>query len=140
MKGVSAIIAIILILMIVVALTSLTWTWFTGIFGGLQSSATNATSSATTTVNMEVRLEAARYYPGVGVNATMRNTGTMNVNLSKLGMYVDGSLSTYSPNSGNLAPDMTTTITVTNTTAACDYKVLKITLETGFEDYRTIKC
>jgi flagellin-like protein len=140
MRGVSAIIAIILILMIVVALAALAYTWFTGIFGSLTTSATNATATATTAMGMQVRIEAAKSY-GSSVNATIRNTGTVNVDISKLGVYVDGSLCpNYAPNTSTITPGLTKTINITNTTAACPNKVLKITIESGFEDYKTIIC
>ena len=140
MKGVSAIIAIILILMIVVALAALAYTWFTGIFGSLTTSASNATSTATTAMGMQVRIEVARFYPSISVNATLRNTGTVNIDMGKLGIYVDGSSSTYVPNSGILYPGLTATINITNSTAACNNKILKVTLESGLEDYKTITC
>ena len=141
MKGVSAIIAIILILMIVVALTALSYTWLTGVLGGLTASTNNATTNAMTTQNTKMRIEAVKYYPGIGVNTTIRNIGTMNIDISKLGIYVDGSLCpAYNPNSGTLGPGLTKSINIVNTTAACYYKVLKITLETGFEDYKYITC
>lgn len=144
MKGISAIIAMVLILMIVVALTGLAYTWFTGIFGSLTTSATNATTTATTAMGMQVRIEAAKINSttaGKGVNATIRNIGTVDIDVSKLGVYIDGSLcSTYNPNTGKLTPSLTATLQITNTTAACTNKVLKITLESGFEDYKTITC
>jgi len=145
MKGVSAIIAIILILMIVVALAALAYTWFTGIFASLTTSATNATATATTAMGMQIRIEAAKFYdtPYNHVNATIRNTGTIEIDPSKFGVYIDGSLSPdyeyYPP--GKISPGSTTTIMVNNTTsAACPNKVLKITIESGLEDYKTITC
>jgi FlaG/FlaF family flagellin (archaellin) len=141
MKGVSAVIAIILILMIVVALTALAYTWFREIFGGLTVSANNATSTATTSLSMKMRIDVVKYYPGFGVNATIRNIGTVDIDMSKLGIYIDGSYCpVYAPSSGKLTPGLTNTIKITNTTAACYYKVLKVSLETGFEDYKTITC
>ncbi len=141
MKGVSAIIAIILILMIVVALAALAYTWFTGIFAGLTTSVTNATTTATTAMGMQIRIEAARFYPNTFVNATIRNTGTVDFNVGRLGIYIDGDLEpTYEPDTGTIAPGDTITINITNTTAACPNKVLKISIETGLEDYKTITC
>lgn len=140
MKGVSAIIAIILIVMIVVALAALAYTWFTSIFSSLTTSATNATSKATTSMGMQIRIEAAKSY-GTYVNSTFRNIGTVNINMGKLGVYIDGSLCpSYDPPTGTLSPGNTLTINITNTTAACPNKVLKITVESGFSDYTTITC
>jgi len=142
MKGISAIIAIILILMIVVALAALAYTWFTGIFASLTRSASNATTTATTAMGMQIRIEAAKYYPGVGVNATIRNTGTIDIDPNKFGVYIDGSLhTTYdSEPSTKMSAGDTVTINMTNNTDACPNKVLKVSIETGLEDYKTITC
>jgi FlaG/FlaF family flagellin (archaellin) len=141
MKGVSAIIAIILILMIVVALSALAYTWFSGIFTSLTTTTSNATSQATTAMAMQFRIEAAKFYGGSSTNATIRNIGTVNFDAGKLGIYIDGMLSSYVPNATNmLNPGQTITLNITNGTAACPNKILKITLESGLEDSRTISC
>ncbi len=144
MKGVSAIIAIILILMIVVALAALTYTWFTGIFGSLTTSASNATTTATTALGMKFEIERAKFYdtPYNHVNATIRNKGTLDIDPSKFGIYIDGSLSPeYTYPYSKISPADSIDILINNTTsAACSNKVLKITIETGLEDYKTISC
>jgi archaellum component FlaF (FlaF/FlaG flagellin family) len=145
MKGVSAIIAIILILMIVVALSALAYTWFSGIFTSLTTTTSNATSQATTAMAMQFRIEAAKSYGGGGgtgsVNATIRNIGTVNFDVGKLGIYIDGMLSSYVPiASYALPPGQVITLNITNATAACPNKVLAITLESGLQDSRTISC
>jgi len=144
MKGVSAIIAIILILMIVIALAALAYTWFSGIFSTLTNSATNATTTATTAMGMQIQIEAAKYYTGGpgSVNTTIRNTGTVDFDTTRLAIYIDGSLCpTYAAvPSGKIPVGSTTTINITNTTNACPNKALKITLESGLEDYKTITC
>jgi len=139
MKGVSAIIAIILLVMISVSLAGLAWVWFFSVSNTLKNTAANATNTATSIVSMEARIEAARFYPTKWVNASFRNIGTVNISLAKLGVFIDGVLSTYSPNTGMLSPGNVETINITNTTQACG-KVLKITFENGFEDYRTVTC
>jgi len=142
MKGVSAIIAIILILMIVVALAALAYTWFSGIFTSLTTTTSNATSQATTAMAMQFRIEAAKYYPNSWVNATIRNIGTVNFDVGKLGVYIDGMLSSYVPIATMLNPGQVITLNITNATPtqACPNKILKITLESGLEDSRTISC
>ena len=142
MKGVSEIISIILIVMIVVSLAGVTWTWYNGIVTTVTEANTNATSTATSALGTQMRIEAARYDSVKRlVNVTMRNIGTVDIDLSKLGTYVDGSFcATYTPNTGRLTPGDTRSIGITNTTAACKNKVVKITLDSGFEDYRTISC
>lgn len=142
MKGVSEIISIILIVMIVVSLAGVTWTWYNGIVGTVTEANTNATSTATSALGTQMRIEAARYDAARRyVNVTIRNIGTVDIDLSKLGNYVDGSYcTTYTPNAGRVTPGETRTIGITNRTPACNNKIVKITLESGFEDYRTISC
>jgi archaellum component FlaF (FlaF/FlaG flagellin family) len=142
MKGVSAIIAIILILMIVVALSALAYTWFSGIFSSLTTTTSNATSQATTAMAMQFRIETAKWYTPKWVNATLRNIGTVNFDIGKLAVYVDGVLSIYAPNATGtyLTPGQTITINITNATAACPNEVLSISLESGLQDSRTISC
>ena len=140
MKGVSAIISIILLVMISVSLASLSWLWFFGITNNLQNSATILTQKATTNVGLEARIEIAQFYSPKWVNATIRNTGTVNIDLSKLGVFVNGVLSTYIPNTGTISPGSTVTVNITNATLACTGKTLEISFESGFEDYETIIC
>jgi FlaG/FlaF family flagellin (archaellin) len=145
MKGVSAIIAIILILMIVVALSALAYTWFSGIFSNLTNTASNATNTATNAMGMQINIEAAKYYGAapIGVNATIRNTGTINIDSTKVSTYIDGVLSTVNTGgitpTGPIAPGATATFNIAATAASCN-KQVKITLESGLEDYRTISC
>ena len=141
MKGVSAIIAIVLLVMISVSLAGLAWVWFFGISNLLTNSATNATEEATARMGMQARLETARFYAPTYVNATIRNTGTVDINLTRLGIFIDGFLTTtYTPNTGKIAPGEISTINITNATPACTDKVLKITFPNGVEDYKTISC
>ncbi len=141
MKGVSAIIAIILLVMISVSLAGLAWLWFFEITNTLENSVTNATESATSRIGTQGRIGVARFYPSTWVNATIRNIGTVDIDLSKLGIFIDGVLSTtYTPNTGKLTPGSTITINITNTTAACTDKILKISFPSSIEDYKTISC
>lgn len=142
MKGVSAIISIILIVMIVVALAGMTYTWFKGLVGTVAQSAENATSSATTSLGMSIQIIANSVsYSSNKVNVTFRNTGTVNINLAKIGALINNTYCpTYSPNTGIMAPGAVQIISITNATAACPNKVLRLTTESGYEDYMTIAC
>ncbi len=131
--------------MIVVSLIGLTYTWFFGLISHLQDTTSNATATATTKLGMKANIEVAKFYPGAYplnyVNATIRNSGTMNLDIGKLGVYINGVFCpTYVPNSGKISPGYTATISITNATPACPDKVLKVTIESGLEDYKTITC
>jgi hypothetical protein len=97
-------------------------------------------------MTMKFRIEAAKYYTGGWVNATIRNIGTLKFDVGKLGAYVDEPVgetpSVYSPNTtGNyLIPGQTININITNGTAACPNKTLIIVLESGLEESKTISC
>jgi flagellin-like protein len=95
-KGVSSVIAIILILMIVIALAALAYTWFSGIFASLTSTAGSAVTSTTTAMATQFRIEAARKDASNNVNILIRNIGTQSFNASKdiVGVYIDNSLRT----------------------------------------------
>jgi flagellin-like protein len=141
MKGISAIISIILLVMISVSLAGLAWVWFFNISNNLMTSATSATQAATNKIGIKARIEVAQFYSPNWVNATIRNIGTVNIDMAKLGIFVDSVLSTvYNPNTGMLTPGSTVTINITNATPACTGKVLEISFESGFEDYETIAC
>jgi flagellin-like protein len=140
MKGISAIISVILLVMISISLAGLAWVWFFNISNTLTTSATNETQAATNKLGMKAKIEVAQFYSANWVNATIRNIGTVNIDIAKLGIFVDGVLSTYNPNTGILAPGSTITINITNATPACTGKVLEISFENGFEDYETIAC
>jgi len=140
MKGVSTIIAVVLILMIVVSLAALTFTWFTGIIDILTNTASNASSQATCSMAMKIEIENARYFSGDSINSTIRNTGTIDVDISKLAFYIDGVPSSFTPSTGKLSPGSIGNFNITNITPACQNKVIKVTHECGGEDYRTISC
>jgi archaellum component FlaF (FlaF/FlaG flagellin family) len=134
--------------MIVIALAALAYTWFSGIFASLTSTAGSAVTSTTTAMATQFRIEAARYGGSVatGVNATIRNTGTQSFNVSKSVAYVGGAYSPilgFSP-PGTLAAGGTAVIyNIANQTIACPTTgstTLTITIETGLTDSRAITC
>lgn len=142
MRGISTIIAIILILMIVVALAALTWTWFNTIFASLTASAESAVEGTTTTMGTDFTIENAKYLDST-VNATIRNTGTQNFNVSKSSAYIDGDYYSIDFDPGDiLTPGDTSIIFHQNTTeipGVCG-AVLKIVIETGLLKTTTIAC
>jgi len=92
MKGVSEIIAIILILMIVVALAALAYTWFSGIFTSLTTTTGNATSSASSAMTTNFRIEIAKNVtPGSCYNATVtiRCLGNTPIDVTAMSAYVN---------------------------------------------------
>ena len=140
MKGVSAIIAIVLLVMITISLAGLAWLWIFNLSTVLENTVTNTTRRATENMGMQARIQVARFYPIRWVNATILNTGTVDIDLSKLGIFIDDVLTiNYVPNTSKIMPGGMETINITNTTAACN-KVLRITFPSGVDDYKTISC
>jgi flagellin-like protein len=95
MKGVSEIIAIILILMIVIALAALAYTWFSGIFASMTTTAGTNIQNTANTMNIQFVIDAASCNTGpcaVGstVSITVRNTGQPHFNASQTSFYIDG--------------------------------------------------
>ncbi|OGI12204.1 hypothetical protein A3K64_02635 [Candidatus Micrarchaeota archaeon RBG_16_36_9] len=140
MKGVSAIIAIVLLVMITISLAGLAWLWIFNLSTVLENTVTNTTRRATENMGMQARIQVARFYPIRWVNATILNTGTVDIDLSKLGIFIDDVLTiNYVPNTSKIMPGGMETINITNTTPACN-KVLRITFPSGVDDYKTISC
>jgi hypothetical protein len=129
--------------MIVIALAALAYTWFSGIFASLTSTAGSAVTTTTTAMATQFRIEAAKFYTGGWVNATIRNIGTQKFSNNTLGAYVSGTWSTInavSP-SGDVDTGKTVTLNISNGTAAClpsGGATLSITIGTGLTDSRTI--
>ena len=150
MKGVSSVIAIILILMIVIALAALAYTWFSGIFATMTQQAGTAVTTTTGAMGTRFKIEAARNIssgPLWYVNITIRNIGTVNINLSLLTAYVDGAnvpviYSAIPPPYPILTPQSASgqiPINTTNVGNPCD-KILMLTIATGLSDSRKISC
>jgi len=146
MKGVSNIIEIILILMIVVAIVALAYSWFSGLFGDIMKIVAAALTRSTTVMSTRFKMETAMFNITSGkINAVIRNTGSQSFNASaeRLAAYIEETNSPidsvdigspYILTSGNLAK-----VTVSNNTDCCN-KDLRITIETGLADSKTIGC
>jgi len=144
MRGVSTIIAIILILMIVVALAALTWTWFNSVISILFASAEGSIEDTSTTMGTDFIIENAKFFdlPSDHVNATIRNRGSQNFNISKSSVYIDGEYSDiggFEPPNILTPGDRSIIYNIINTTPACG-AVLKIVIETGLSKTLTISC
>jgi len=166
MKGVSSIIAIILILMIVIALSALAYTWFSGIFASLTSTAGTAVTTTTGEMATQFRIESAVKVGASYTEITIRNIGTQNINASagtgwQIAIYIDGNQQTgfsgsvpvncincvtgagTSCTSGSgciILPQGAATYRPTTTAPTCGTSVVKVTIGAGVTDSRTISC
>ena len=144
-KGVSAVIAIVLILMITVALAAMAYVFFTSVFTQISKGASESVSNVGTAVGTQLIIEnvAGSGWPG-WANITIRNVGTVNINLTKLSFYVDNTLMTdVHGNEGILSPGNYTEIDIetgSNSIPEPCGKTLKVTTETGFETTAPINC
>ena len=86
MKGVSAVIAIILILMIVVALAALAWTWFSGIFDQLTTSAEGQITQQQDLMSKNFVLENVDC-SGALVRVSLRNSGLGDLDSTQVAIY-----------------------------------------------------
>jgi len=141
MKGVSDVIAVVMILMITVALAALAYVWFTGIFGSVTNTTQGAVGVAGTQIATKFNIESAKNTSSTVVSFVIRNTGTTNIDLAKLAVYLDGVLGTYTSTGTLLPGSVSSTLTATFPAwgAACP-KQLKVTGETGFEDLQSVTC
>jgi len=145
-KGISDIIEIILVLMIVIAMVALSYTWFSGLFGDIMRTVAAAITRSATVMSIQFKVEAARFNITSGrVDAVIRNTGSQSFNASaeKLAAYIEETNSAidevdisspYILTGGGLVR-----MVISNNTESCN-KNLRLTIETGLSDSRSINC
>jgi FlaG/FlaF family flagellin (archaellin) len=142
MKGVSAVIAIILILMIVVALAALAYTWFTGIFASLTTTAGAGVTQTTTAMSTQFAIEAAKCVDNDATNCggqdcvhvTIRNVGTSSINVANIETYVDDAPVTEGSKTGSIDTYETSKFyagTAAGEVTCGTAKNIKVTTETG---------
>lgn len=130
MRGVSAIIATILILMITVSLAAMAYVFFTQTFGQVTGGAGNLTSSQMQAMATAFSLETAYNMTSSTVNVVLRNTGTADIDMSKVAVYISSKPATITGRSSTtLNPGNTGNINVSATAADCN-KELDVTLAT----------
>ncbi len=140
MKSVSTIIVSVLILMIVISLAGLAYVWFTDIMGRITESTTGVMNQTIVAFGTQFRIEVAKYDANNNITVSIRNTGTQNIDMSKIAAYIEEEPAQInSGNSGIAEPGDVRTIGVTNTTEVCG-KLLKITTAVGVSDSRTVSC
>ena len=92
MKGMSTIIVMILLVILVVAIIGLAWSWSTGLFGQITGSANDIVDNSQTTMGTSFSIISAREITTGIVSVTIRNTGTSEIDISKMGAFVDGDM------------------------------------------------
>ncbi|MFH1229417.1 MAG: archaellin/type IV pilin N-terminal domain-containing protein [Candidatus Aenigmatarchaeota archaeon] len=138
MKGVSEIIAIVLILMIVIALAALAYTWFSGIFTQMTTTAGQNVVATQTTMNTQFVLEsaacsAAGCAVGSTVSMTIKNTGQPTIDATKTTFYIDGKSFVVLPAACAAASGCVSNALVTG----CSYSCSRVTVAT---DPTPIRC
>jgi flagellin-like protein len=141
MKGISEIIAIILILMIVIALAALAYTWFSGIFTQMTTTAGTSVTQTANTMGTQFKIENVRNTSTTIINVTVRNLGTQSINLSNAGAYYNGVPGTVAIIGANpLPPSATSVVGITmGATLVCG-KSTTVTIGTGMSDSMALVC
>jgi flagellin-like protein len=143
MKGISEIIAIILILMIVIALAALAYTWFSGIFNQLTTTAGSSVTQTATAMGTQFKIENIRNTTPTSISATIRNLGTQAINLTNAGAYYDGVPATsanITSSANPVNPSATSTVVVNMSAILVCGKPLRLTVTTGASDSLTLIC
>lgn len=139
MKGVSAVIAIILILMITVALAATAYVWFTSVFQTITGSAGERIGGVGTALGTSFSIESATNVSSNNVSISIRNTGSENIDMTKVEAYVNEVIvSEYYGKTGTMTSGTVKTFyaTVSN---PCN-KALRVTEATGTSQTTTIVC
>jgi len=138
MKGVSEVIAIILILMIVIALAALAYTFFSDTMGQITGQASTSVGQTSDAMATSFMIEAARN-TSTTVNATIRNTGSQSIDLSKLTVYVNDAYVTVTSGNttGTLVSGATANLGMSVSGYTCN-SILKVTGTTGFTQSKVI--
>lgn len=145
MRGVSSVIAIILILMIVVSLAALAYIWFMTVFTSLTGAAGETAAGAERAIGTSFKIEAAKNTtpaPGATIKVSIRNIGTVDIDMSKIAVYLDGTQQDpgdLEGNTGILSPDYVKSFNITNIADPCD-RVLQVTVPAGASDVTTTTC
>jgi hypothetical protein len=145
--------------MIVIALAALAYTWFSGIFASLTSTAGTAVTTTTTAMATQFRIESARNHSSTAVTVLIRNIGTQDFDASatKTGIYMDGLL-VFTIVLAECKPTCTNNILVSGGTARYTFNVptgtsiscskcpgactndIKVTITTGLIDTYKMVC
>jgi len=142
MRGISSVIAVILILMIVVSLAALAYVWFMTVFTSLTGAAGEAATGAETAIGTSFKIEAAKNTSVDTIKVSMRNIGTVEIDMSKIAVYLDGIQQdpvNLVGNTGTLSPDYVKGFNITNVASPCN-RVLQVTVPTGATDVTTTTC
>jgi len=142
MKGVSSVIAIILILMIVVSLAALAYVWFMTVFTTLTGTAGETAAGAEKAIGTSFKIEAAKNTTSTVVKVSMRNIGIVDIDMSKIAVYLDGIQQDPGNLEGNteiLSPDYVKSFNITNVANPCN-RVLQVTVPAGASDVTTTTC
>lgn len=146
MKGVEAVIAVILILMITVALAALAYVWFTSIFQQLTTGAGQSITGTTNTIATNFGIEAAKFNVSNSnkISVTIRNTGSIDIDASKIAVYVNDVLKDDNA-AGTLKSNDVLSFVVSESggggfaSSQCN-NILKVSMQGGVSQTTTISC
>lgn len=131
MKGISAVIAVVLILMITIAIAALAYTWFTGVFTSVSGTIGTAAETATQNIAGQLTIDAASFAPTNAVRIGIRNTGSGDLDLATLTIYINdisATIPTGNLTVAKLTQGNSTTFTAINTSYVYN-KVVKATVK-----------
>ena len=144
--------------MIVIALAALAYTWFSGIFASLTSTAGTAVTTTTGAMATQITIEAAKKSTANIVNIVIRNVGTQSFDssTSSVAVYIDNVLQTMAAPTfiGCTGPTVTPGCVVSYVTSAAVAglcpgitcpgstcaNVTKVTIGTGLTNTANIVC
>ncbi len=140
MKGISSIIAVVMLLMITVSLVAVFWAFSSGVFSSLTSSVGSQTDANIKRAGSEFIIINAINTTFTGIQVSVRNSGTQNLDLDTLIAFVDDKTATETA-AGKLVPGNAYGFTVTSpfSMSACNH-ILRLSVAYAPDAYYMIKC
>ena len=139
-KGVSTVIAVVLLLLITVGIVWSVYTWLTGTMTEVTKETGEAIERQTEILTTDFMIVAAGYKGGNRAEVSISNTGTRNIDLTKIKVYVKGINQDIQDQNklGELKPGETKAIEFQNSTPVCG-EVVRVAYA-GIIKEATIEC
>jgi len=113
MKGITPVIAVILLLLVTISIIGFAFVWFSRIGQSVMNATGTQVESGTSAMQQTVILENAK-----GTSVTVRNSGSVNIETSKVSVYVNGEMKACTWDTDPITPGGVSTCDLTPVTCS----------------------